>query len=645
MNKVLRVSDIAFLNKETYKKGSFPRFIKYLDTGNLTKNKIDSFQILDTAKDKIPSRAQRKTKRDTILYSTVRPNQEHYGYIEKEIDGLVVSTGFTTIDVFDKSISPKYLYYLLTQNSITEYLQILGTSGVSAYPSISPYDIGNLKFKFPSKKNQDRIVRVLSDLDTKIELNNKINTELEAMAKLIYDYWFVQFDFPFDFAQGKPRENGKPYKSSGGKMEFNAELKREIPVGWEDGFFGDLGEIVTGGTPSTKNRDYFTEDGIAWISPKDLSISKNKYIDKGATDITELGLNNSSAKLMPENSILLTTRAPIGYIGVSLNEVCTNQGFKSIVPFDRFGVEYVYYTVKFNVPHLQKIGVGSTFKEISKEVFSNVKTVIPDKKVLELFISKINPLSERIKIAEKENKELSKLRDWLLPMLMNGQVTVGTTYKNEEEQLRVAAEPEIVYEKEQTAIDTLFETLNWDYEVAAIQVLTQRRFGFTYGKKYTHKMFSNIELLNTMPKFKELAFKEKGWGMFSKAIAKTIDTQKFIYFHRLDHGAEVLKVRPNATKEIMTWMGAPENKDFVTQVNQMLDLYEKPLINRDMDRIELLNTVLECMKVIETDNLQAIRDKMAMWKMEEEYNKTKAEKFSENETLHMIGFVKPYIKN
>lgn len=535
----------------------------------------------------------------------------------------------TTLYITDyKSNHPKYVYYLL------KCLGNLKTSDKSAVPGVNRNDLHEIIVPYIPGKQQIEVAKVLSDLDAKIELNNKINTELEAMAKLIYDHWFVQFDFP--------DENGQPYKYSGGKMVYNKKLKREIPEGWEDGVLEDLGQIITGGTPSTKNKDYFTENGIAWISPKDLSNCNNKYIDKGATDITQLGLRKSSAKLMPQGSILLTTRAPIGYIGISLNEVCTNQGFKSIVPFEKFGSEYVYYTVKFNVPFLQKIGVGSTFKEISKELFSKVKTVIPEKRTLELFIAQITPISERIKIAEKENKKLAELRDWLLPMLMNGQVTVGPTYETKEEKLAVAAEPGAAYQNDQDAIDALFETINHDYETAVVQLLTERRFGFTYGKKYTHKMFSNIEMLNTMPKFKDLAFEEKGWGMFSKAIARTIDAQKFIYFHRLNSGVEVLQVRPNAFKDVMAWMIKEENKLFVKDVENMLTIYQKPLINKAMDRIELFNTVLECIKVLETDNLQAIRAKMANWRMEEDYNKTKAEKFSENETLHMIGFVKQY---
>jgi type I restriction enzyme S subunit len=244
----------------------------------------------------------------------------------------------------------------------------------------------------------------------------------------------------------------------------------------------------------------------------------------------------------------------------------------------------------------------------------------------------------------EQNQKLSELRDWLLPMLMNGQVTVGKPYQQEEEKLGMAAEPGAAYMNDKESIDALFETIDFDYEVAAIQLLTEQRFGFTYGKKYTHKMFSNMQLLNTMPKLNNLVFEEKGWGMFSKAIAKTIDEQKFIYFHKLDHGAEVLKVRSNNYKDVVAWMATEENKGFVAEVENMLTIYERSLINKDMDRIELFNTVLECISVLETDNLLAIRHKMDQWPMTEGGFRNKAEKFTEKETKQMIQFVEVYFR-
>uniref|UniRef100_UPI000484D7F0 restriction endonuclease subunit S n=1 Tax=Epilithonimonas tenax TaxID=191577 RepID=UPI000484D7F0 len=223
MSEVLSIYEIADLNKSTITAKDSFNFINYLDTSNLTKNKLDSLQYLES---EFPSRAKRKVKTNTILYSTVRPNQEHFGIIENQIaDNLIASTGFTTIDIVSNKINPKYLYYKLTQPFLTKYLQGIAENSVSAYPSIKPEAIGNLRFSFPNLLTQQKIASVLSALDDKIELNNRINDNLEQMAKTIYDYWFVQFDFP--------DENGKPYKSSGGKMVWNEVLKREIPEGWE----------------------------------------------------------------------------------------------------------------------------------------------------------------------------------------------------------------------------------------------------------------------------------------------------------------------------------------------------------------------------------------------------------------------------
>ena len=137
-----------------------------------------------------------------------------------------------------------------------------------------------------------------------------INDYLEEMAKTIYDYWFVQFDFP--------DENGKPYKSSGGKMVWNDKLNLQIPNTWQSTELSSYGKIISGGTPSTENEDFYADDGIAWITPNDLSNNtSNMFISHGERDISLQGLNNSSANLIPSSSILLSTRAPIGYISVS----------------------------------------------------------------------------------------------------------------------------------------------------------------------------------------------------------------------------------------------------------------------------------------------------------------------------------------
>ena len=251
-------------------------------------------------------------------------------------------------------------------------------------------------------------------MERKIRLNQKICSELEAMAKTLYDYWFVQFDFP--------DENGEPYRTAGGEMVWNEQLKREIPKGWKTGTIRDLGTIVSGGTPNTSCDEYYCTDGYAWITPNDLSGNTDKmFINHGERDVTVEGIENSSAVLMPKHTVLLSTRAPIGYLAISENEVCTNQGFKSIVPDSGYSEFYIYYVLKSNIPAIAQQGVGTTFKEVSKETLSGFKIPLPPIELTERFAAHILPVCTKRKLLENECKELTKLRDWLLPMLMNGQ--------------------------------------------------------------------------------------------------------------------------------------------------------------------------------------------------------------------------------
>ena len=264
---------------------------------------------------------------------------------------------------------------------------------------------------------QKAISQVLASIDKKIELNNKINTELEAVAKLIYDYWFVQFDFP--------DANGKPYKSSGGKMVYNEELKREIPDGWTNGILSDLGEVVGGSTPSTKNADNFSENGMPWITPKDLSENVgSKFISCGKQDVSDDGVKSASLKIYPKDTVLLSSRAPIGYMAIANGELTTNQGFKSFIPNKGFESSFIFYSVKNSMKTIIQYSSGSTFKEVSGSTLKTVKISLPKIETTKSYSNKMKCIFERQRLLEEKSKKLSELRDWLLPMLMNGQVTV-----------------------------------------------------------------------------------------------------------------------------------------------------------------------------------------------------------------------------
>lgn len=304
-----------------------------------------------------------------------------------------------------------YIYYALklelkrlrekSQGSQTKFLTM---------PILTGIHLQDLNFD-----EQSSISGVLRVIDAKIDCNNRINAKLEAMAKTLYDYWFVQFDFP--------DVNGKPYKSFGGKMVYNATLKREIPAGWDAGTLEDLGRIVGGSTPTTENPDNFTANGMPWITPYDLSGNQgNKFITKGSQDVSDEGIKNASLKKYPAGTVLLSSRAPIGYMAIARNELTTNQGFKSFIPTSGISTAFIFYTVKGSLKTITQYASGSTFKEISGAVLKTVKVCLPKSGVVEHFTCAVEPILKRQDLLEQENQHLAQLRDWLLPLLMNGQV-------------------------------------------------------------------------------------------------------------------------------------------------------------------------------------------------------------------------------
>ena len=263
-----------------------------------------------------------------------------------------------------------------------------------------------IKVKIPSLNVQNRIMNILSPLDDKIEVNRRINEQLEELAQALFKSWFVDFE---------------PFKDS----EFVESELGMIPKGWKVCELSEIGDIVGGATPSKANPDYYTEKGISWITPKDLSINKNKFIDKGETDITELGYSKCSAKLMPKGTVLFSSRAPIGYIAIAKKELCTNQGFKSIVP-KVAGTAFIYFYLKNNVSNIESMASGSTFKEASGSLMKSLKVIVPPNDLLQKFEEKVSSIFDKQEALEEEITHLTALRDTLLPKLMSGEIDVTT---------------------------------------------------------------------------------------------------------------------------------------------------------------------------------------------------------------------------
>lgn len=289
----------------------------------------------------------------------------------------------------DSKISYKYLFAVLRSQMIQQ--QIYNTNVGDVIPHFKKQFLDRLMIPVPSRNTQEIIGDLYYSLSFMIEHNKKLNDNLEQQAQAFFQESFI------DTADPK----------------------------WAIGTISDLGTVIGGSTPSKSKLEYYTETGIAWITPKDLSINKSKFISHGENDITELGLKNSSATIMPEGTVLFSSRAPIGYIAIAAGEVTTNQGFKSIIPKPEIGTAFVYYFLKHNLPIIEGMASGSTFREVSGSIMKSVPAVIPDADTIARFNDFCAPIFDQQKILEEQNQSLATLRDNLLPKLMSGEIDVS----------------------------------------------------------------------------------------------------------------------------------------------------------------------------------------------------------------------------
>ena len=348
-------------------------------------------------------------KRGDVLIANIRP------YLKKvwfaDIDGGA-SPDVLVFRAKDGH-SPSFLYAVLLQDSFFDYV-MQGTKG-SKMPRGDKEQI--LRYEMPIFSSlEESIGTFFLNLDSKIRLNEQINQNLEAMAKQLYDYWFVQFDFP--------NEEGKPYKSSGGKMVWNEKLKREIPEGWDISLIKDIATTYSGGTPKSTNIEYYDNGEIAWINSGELN---SPIITKTTNYITKCGLENSSAKLYPSNSILVAMYgATAGKVSLLTFEACSNQAVCGVIPTIENMLYYVYFHISSLYSHFITLSTGSARDNISQDTIKNILLPIPTRNILKLFDEKIGSIYQTIVNNYQQIDSLTKQRDELLPLLMNGQVSVNS---------------------------------------------------------------------------------------------------------------------------------------------------------------------------------------------------------------------------
>ena len=334
-------------------------------------------------------------------------------YQQKNDERIIHGMNLLRIKTNPALLDSYYAYYLFQTGYFKKLIDSIRKDAVNQ-SSISISDICNLKFDLPSVENQKKIVKILKILDQKIALNRAINDNLEAMAKQLYDYWFVQFDFP--------NEEGKPYKSSGGKMVWNEKLKREIPEGWYADNICRIADILSGGTPSKQVDSYWQNGNIPFFGPTDYTGAIFQLTT--AEHITNEGLKHCASSLFEEGVVIITARGSIGKIVVVGTPMAMNQScyaFRS--RNDEF--EYLFFLTAQLIEHLKAKGSGSVFKSIITADIENSILSIADETTITLFTSTIRPLMNAIKENTKQIELLTKQRDELLPLLMNGQVLVN----------------------------------------------------------------------------------------------------------------------------------------------------------------------------------------------------------------------------
>ena len=361
--KLIRLGDICITNKNSYSSKDNWKFVNYLDTGSLTENKITELQYINIETDKIPSRARRKVIKNSILYSTVRPNQLHYGIIKEPVDNLLVSTGFTVIDVDINKAIPEFVYYLLIQNNTTEQLQAIAEQSVSTYPSIKPSDIENLEFKLPNLIIQNKIVSILDTIDSKICQNEKINKNLEQQAQVIFLKMFPDI---FSASASSSFQN---------LIEFSNGRKRPETIG-DIPVYGGNGVLAYTNQSNAENCVIIGRVGAycgnTFLCPEKCWTSDNAIQAKSKNEASPL---------------------------------------------------FIYYLLRNASLPSRHIGTGQPL--MTQAILNAIPVNEPSTQEIKSFINICTPLHETIFANEKQNISLAILRDTLLPKLMSGELDVS----------------------------------------------------------------------------------------------------------------------------------------------------------------------------------------------------------------------------
>lgn len=389
----MRLGDCCKTNLHTCSDKEKWSLIRYLDTGSITEGRIDEIQTLYPGVDKIPSRARRKASFGDILFSTVRPNQKHYGIIEAGTENLLVSTGFTVVTVDTTIADPYFIYYYLTQSSVIESLQAIAEQSTSTYPSIKPSDIEDIELDLPELETQKKIGSTLRMLDRKIALNEEINDNLQQQAAALFESWFVNYD-PWDGVQ---------------------------PSEWENAPLGSFVEIKRGGSPRPI-QDFLSDSGLRWLKISDVTSLSSPFVLEIKEHIKEEGLRKTV--FLHAGELVLSNSATPGIPKILDVDTCIHDGWLYF-PKSELSKYYLYLFFKHIRKELVALGNGSVFTNLKTDILKAFPATKADESTLKEFDALVTPLFDAMLNADRENFKLAAMRDALLPKLMSGEIDVS----------------------------------------------------------------------------------------------------------------------------------------------------------------------------------------------------------------------------
>ena len=423
-----RLGDCIAVNESTYSSKWDWGFVNYLDTSGITRNRISDIKTFVVGRDKIPTRAKRLVKPGDIVYSTVRPINRHHGIVSNPLPNLLASTGFAVIRAKPDIAATGFIYWFLVQDRVIERLQAIAEQNTSAYPSINPADIENLALRLPPIIEQRAIAHILNAFDDRIELNHRMNQTLAQIVRTLFKSWFVDFD-PVRAKMDGRWESDKSLPGLPAELyhAFPDQLSKselgEIPEGWETTTMGQLATISGGSTPSTKNNAYWDNGAHRWVTPRDLSTLSVPVLLDTERKITNAGLGRIGSGLQPPGTVLLSSRAPIGYLAINEVPTAINQGFIAMQPKGDIPNSFLLRWCEANLQEILNRANGSTFLEISKTNFGSIRLVKPSTAPLSAFARIASHLHRKVVANEQTSILLAAQRDALLPKLISGELS------------------------------------------------------------------------------------------------------------------------------------------------------------------------------------------------------------------------------